>query len=203
MATENLSHSHSMVRLVRSNITTAVLYVAAKLELVDHIRDNGAIAQDLAQIPNVHPGALYRVMRTLAALGVLHQDEDDRFFVTQFGETLRKDSPQSVRGYAIYIHELVYERYTRIMDSVRTGKAVVEKVFDNLRSNPAQEAIFHAGMDDKTHIDMAAIIEDLRSSPVNPLVQALLAQFAMVLSFSIVALPEQRGRAAKRLNRSR
>ena len=159
MATENLSHSHSMVRLVRSNITTAVLYVAAKLELVDHIRDNGAIAQDLAQILNVHPGALYRVMRTLAALGVLHQDEDDRFFVTQFGETLRKDSPQSVRGYAIYIHELVYERYTRIMDSVRTGKAVIEKVFDNLRSNPAQEAIFHAGMDDKTHIDMAAIIE--------------------------------------------
>ena len=48
MATENLSHSHSMVRLVRSNITTAVIYVAAKLELVDHIRDNGAIAQDLA-----------------------------------------------------------------------------------------------------------------------------------------------------------
>jgi len=159
MATENLSHSHSMVRLVRSNITTAVIYVAAKLELVDHIRDNRAIAQDLAEILNVNPGALYRVMRTLAALGVLHQDEDDRFFVTQFGETLRKDSPQSVRGYAIYIHELVYERYTRIMDSVRTGKAVIEKVFDNLRSNPAQEAIFHAGMDDKTHIDMAAIIE--------------------------------------------
>jgi len=93
MATENLSHSHSMVRLVRSNITTAVIYVAAKLELVDHIRDNGAIAQDLAQILNVHPGALYRVMRTLAALGVLHQDEDNRFFVTQFGETLGTDSP--------------------------------------------------------------------------------------------------------------
>ncbi len=159
MATKTLSHSHSMVRLVRSNIPTAVIYVAAKLELVDHILDNGASAQDLAQKLNVHPGALHRVMRTLAALGVLQQDENDRFFVTQFGKTLRTDSPQSVRDYAIYSHEFIYEKYTRIMDSVRTGKPVIKKVFDHLRSNPAQEAIYRAGMASKTRIDTAAIIE--------------------------------------------
>ncbi len=56
MATETLSHSQSMIRLLRSYIATRVIYVAAKLGLADHIRDDGASAQDLAQKLNVHPG---------------------------------------------------------------------------------------------------------------------------------------------------
>ncbi len=159
MATETLSHSQSMIRLLRSYIATRVIYVAAKLGLADHIRDDGASAQDLAQKLNVHPGALYRVMRTLAGLGVLHQDEHDRFFVTQFGETLRKDSPQSVRDYAIFSHEFVYEIFRGIMDSVRTGKPVIEDFFEHLRANPEQEAIFHTGMATKTRIETVAVIE--------------------------------------------
>lgn len=98
-------------------------------------------------------------MRTLAGLGVLHQDENDRFSGTQFGETLRKDSPQSVRDYAIYSHEFIYERFSRIMDSVRTGKPVIEDFFENLRANPEQEAIFLAGSGNKSRVETAAIIE--------------------------------------------
>jgi len=71
MATEPLSHSQSMISLFMSYIPTRVIYVAAKLGLADHIREDGASAQDLAQTLNVHPDALYRVMRTLAGLGVL------------------------------------------------------------------------------------------------------------------------------------
>ncbi len=159
MATETLSHSQSMIRLVRSYIATRAIYVAAKLGLADHIRDDGASAQDLAQKLNVHPVALYRVMRTLAGLGVLHQDEHDRFFVTQFGETLRKDSPQSIRDYAIFSHEFVYEIFRGIMDTVRTGKPVIEDFFEYLRANPEQEAIFHTGMATKTRIETVAVIE--------------------------------------------
>jgi len=128
MAFENQTLGQSMIRLL-GYIPTRVIYVAAKLGLADHIGDDGASAQDLAQKLNVHPGALYRVMRVLAGLGVLRQDENDRFFVTQLGETLRAASPQSVRDYAIYSHEFIYERFSRIMDSVRTGKPVIEDFF--------------------------------------------------------------------------
>ena len=160
MATENLSHSQSMIRLVRSYIATRVIYVAAKLGLADHIRDDGASAQNLAQILNVHPGALYRVMRTLAGLGVLHQDEHDRFFVTQFGETLRKDSPQPVRDYAIYIHEFVYDSLSNITESVRTGKPMIDDFFAYLQSNPELETIFHAAMGNQGRIETKAILQD-------------------------------------------
>jgi Dimerisation domain len=97
MAFENLTLGQSMVRLFMGYIPTRVIYVAAKLELTDHIGENGASARDLAQKIEVDPAALYRVMRVLAGLGVLRQDDNDRFYVTAFGDTLRKDCPQSVR----------------------------------------------------------------------------------------------------------
>jgi hypothetical protein len=129
MAIENLTHAKSMIHLLMSCIPTRVSYVAAKLGLADHIGDDGATAQDLAQKLNVHPGALYRVMRVLAGLKVLRQDENNRFFVTPYGETLRKESSQSVCEYAIYSHEFVYKEFENIMDSVRTGKPVIKNHF--------------------------------------------------------------------------
>jgi hypothetical protein len=133
--------------------------VAAKLGIADHIGGGGAHAGELAEKLNVHPDALYRVLRTLAALGVLHQDGDDRFFVTPLGETLRTDSPESVRDYAIYTHEFSYERVSKILDSVRTGKPVIEDFFGHLRANPEEEAVFYAGSGNKSRIEAAAIIE--------------------------------------------
>jgi hypothetical protein len=164
MAVKNQMLGQSMIRLFMGYIPTRVIYVAAKLELADRVGDNGASAQELAQKLNVHPEALYRLMRVLAGLGVLYQDENDRFFVTPFGETLRKASPQSVRDYAIYSHEFVYEAFRGIMDSIRSGKPVIDDLFGFLRANPEQEAIFHAGMSNRGRIETAAVLEAYRFS---------------------------------------
>ena len=129
MAFENQTLAQSVVRLFMGYIPTRVIYVAAKLELTDHIGDEGASAQDLAQTLKVDPAALYRVMRVLAGLGVLRQDDNDRFFVTSFGETLRKDSPQSVRDYAIYSHEIVYDAFKDIANCVCNGKPAIDDYF--------------------------------------------------------------------------
>jgi O-methyltransferase domain len=102
---------------------------------------------------------LYRVMRVLAGLGVLRQDDNDRFYVTAFGDTLRKDSPQSVRDYAIYSHEIVYDSFKGIADSVRTGEPVIDDYFAFLRANPDKEAVFHAGMSNRGRIETAAVLE--------------------------------------------
>ncbi len=141
-----------------------MIYVAAKLELTDHIGDEGASVQDLAQILKVDPAALYRVMRVLAGLGVLRQDDNDRFFVTPFGETLRKDSPQSVRDYAIYSHEIVYDAFRDMANCVRNGKPAIDDYFAFLRANPEKEAVFHAGMSNRSRTETAAALEALNFS---------------------------------------
>jgi ubiquinone/menaquinone biosynthesis C-methylase UbiE len=84
--------------------------------------------------------------------------------VTPFGDTLRKDSPQSVRDYAIYSHEFVYDAFKSITDSVRNGKPVIDDVFGFLRANPDQEAIFHAGMSNRGRIEAAAFLNAYKFS---------------------------------------
>ena len=151
-------HAQSMIELFNSYIPTRVIYVAAKLGLTDHIGDEGAVARDLAGKLNVHPDALYRLMRVLAGLGALRQDEHERFFVTPFGDTLRTNSPQSVRDYAIYSHESTYERVGKMLDSVRSGEPAVGDYFADLRSDPERQAIFLAGSGNKSRVESAAII---------------------------------------------
>jgi ubiquinone/menaquinone biosynthesis C-methylase UbiE len=164
MALENQTLGQSMVRLFMGYIPTRVIYVAAKLELTDNIGSDGASAHDLARKMNVDAAALYRVMRVLAGLGVLRQDDNDRFFVTPFGETLRKDSPHSVRDYAIYSHEIVYDAFKDITDCVRSGKPAIDDFFALLRANPEKEAVFHAGMSKRSRSETAAILEAYKFS---------------------------------------
>lgn len=164
MAIENLTLGQSMIRLFMGYIPTRVIYVAAKLEIADHISDDGANAQELAQKLKLDAGALYRVMRVLAGLGVLHQDDKERFFVTPFGDTLRKDSPHSVRDYAIYNHEIVYDSFKDMADSVRSGKPVIDDFFAVMRANPDKEAVFHAGMSNRGRIETKAILEAYKFS---------------------------------------
>ena len=164
MEFENQSLGQSMVRLFMGYIPTRVIYAAAKLELTDYIGADGARAQDLAEKLKIDAGALFRVMRVLAGLGVLRQNDNDRFFVTPFGETLRKDSPHSVRDYAIYSHEIVYDAFKDVADCVRTGKPVIDDYFAFLRANPDKEAIFHAGMSNRSRSETAAILEAYKFS---------------------------------------
>jgi hypothetical protein len=148
-----------MIRLFMGYIPTRVIYVAAKLGLTDHIGNDGANAQELALKLNLDAAALFRVMRVLAGLGVLRQDETNRFFVTPFGDTLRKDSPASVRDYAIYNHEIVYDSFTDIAESVCSGKPAIDNFFSFLRSSPEKEAVFHAGMSNRGRIETEAVLE--------------------------------------------
>jgi hypothetical protein len=164
MGFENQTLAHSMVRLFMGYIPTRVIYAAAKLGLADHIGDDGATAQDLAAELRVDAGALFRLMRVLAGLDVLRHEDNDRFYVTPFGETLRKDSPQSVRDYAIYSHEFVYDAFRSVTECVRTGRPVIDDFFSFLRADPEREAIFHAGMSNRGGIESAAILDAYKFS---------------------------------------
>ena len=164
MEFENQRLAQSMVRLFMGYIPSMVIFAAARLELADHIGDAGARAEDLAPKIKVDAAALYRVMRVLAGLGVLHQNNGDRFYLTPFGATLRKDSPQSVRDFAVYNHEFVYDAFRSITECVRTGKPVIDDFFKFLRANPEGEAVFHAGMSNRGRIETAAILDAYKFS---------------------------------------
>ena len=90
-----------LVLLVTGYRVSQAIHVAATLGIADLIKDGASSASDLAVATNSHAGALYRVLRALAAAGVFHEDDEKRFSLTPLGECLRSDAerPMAVSAY--------------------------------------------------------------------------------------------------------
>ncbi|MEE9286994.1 MAG: methyltransferase [Gammaproteobacteria bacterium] len=164
MGEKELTPSQSMIRLVMGFIPARAIYVAAKLGITDLMATGSLSAQELAQNVDVDVGALYRVLRILAGIGVLHESDDHRFSLTPLGETLRRDSTQSVRDYVLLFHEIHYKNLVNTMHSVRTGEPAFAETFGKpffqfLQSNPDASGIFQAGLASRARIDIAVLLE--------------------------------------------
>jgi hypothetical protein len=159
-----MTPAQSMNQLCFGFISARAIYVAAKLGIADQIRDGAKKADELAQNMAVNSDALFRVMRLLAAIGVLEQSATDKFSLTQLGDTLRSDSPQSVRDYVILQHELTFPAFVNVLDVVRTGKSAHLKtfgkpVFELIQSDEEFAKMFYRGLAGRAKIDVASIIE--------------------------------------------
>jgi hypothetical protein len=159
-----LSPEQSLIRLAFGFIPSRAIYVAAKLGIADLLDRDALSAQDLAQSAGVDRDALYRVLRCLAGVGILHETEDKRFSLTRLGETLRRTSPRCVADYVILYHELPYKLFGKVLHSVNTGRTACEATFGKpffefLESDNDASRMFQAGLASRTRIDIEALLE--------------------------------------------
>ncbi len=117
-------------KMILGKFTTQLLYVAAKLELADMLINGPKHVDDLAATAKVHAPSLYRIMRTLAGLGVFTEQEPNQFALTPLAETLRTDSPVSQKHLALFMgaefHNLAW---ANILHTVKTGESAFENRF--------------------------------------------------------------------------
>ena len=66
---------------------------AARLEIPDVLSGGARTAEDVAAKTGADPGAMYRLLRALASLGVLERSSDGRFATTPIGDRLRIGRP--------------------------------------------------------------------------------------------------------------
>src|SRR5262245_62200810 len=82
-----------LVQMSSAFWVSRILYVAAKLGLADLLASGPKSSAELARATQTHPRSLYRLMRTLASLGIVSESERDRFSLTPLGDALRKGAP--------------------------------------------------------------------------------------------------------------
>jgi O-methyltransferase domain len=131
--------------LVDSFLTFQLVYVAARLGIGDALAGGPLTGAELARAVEAEPAALTRVLRGLAAEGVLDED-GDRFGLTALGAAL-----QPLHGSILARGELYYRAAGGLLDAVRQGGTPFERVygerfFDHLSRRPADEAAFQASM---------------------------------------------------------
>src|SRR5947209_5263223 len=111
-----------MLQIITGYWVSQAVGAVARLGVADELAGGPRAAEELARAVGAHAGALFRVLRMLASAGVFVEVSPGTFALTPLGETLRSDSPGSVRYFAIA--ETAHGHWApwgRFLDSVRTG----------------------------------------------------------------------------------
>lgn len=107
-----------------------VIHVLGELRVADHLARRPLTAADLAALTETTPSALYRVLRCAAAVGILAEQPDGTFTLTDVGEGLRSDKLGGLLPLVRFSgSDFVRQAYAQILHSVRTGKPAFSHVF--------------------------------------------------------------------------
>lgn len=107
-----------------------IVYVAAKARLADRIGAATPTVDELAGATGLHADSLYRVMRTLAGLGVFEELEGRRFRQSAISRFLQSDGPESMRAAAeVRGEDFMWRSWGALRDSVRTGQTGFDLVY--------------------------------------------------------------------------
>lgn len=159
-----------IARLADGYLSTQLLFVAVQLRLADVLRDGPRSSAELAASTGTTPAALHRVLRGLVIDGVLDEDADGRFRVTDAGQLLESDRPDSMRGAVMARGELYYQAAAALIDTVRQGRPAFDLshgvgFFEALAARADRGASFHASMIVRSQHEAAEVVSAYDFSP--------------------------------------
>jgi hypothetical protein len=156
------------------HISRAV-YAIAELGIADLLAEGPQSSDALARATGTHEPSLYRVLRLLAALGVVEEVAPRAFGLTVVGDRLRTGVPAGMRSWSVF-PEIVggVRPFERILDTVRTGKPGLDTgavgLFALLADDPEKAAIFDAAMSERTAAFAPSVADTYDFSEVRTLV---------------------------------
>jgi precorrin-6B methylase 2 len=153
----------TLLRLAYGAQAAQVIYVAAKLSLADQLKDGARSSADLAGAAGVDAVILRRVLRCLASLGVLVETAPDRFGLTEMGQLLRSDRPDSLQPRAIWNTEVMRPLWGSLLHTLRTGESGAAHVlgmslYDYLTAHPDIGALFDRTMAGYARYRLAPVV---------------------------------------------
>lgn len=153
-----------LLEMITGHWAARVVHVAAKLGLADRLKEGPLAADALAAEVEADPSCLYRLLRCLAGLGVLRQDEEERFHLTPVSELLLSDAPDSLRYLAMMYGEEQFRAWEDLHYSVKTGKTAFEHVFrqpffEYYASHPEAAEIRNRGLAAASRLLIRSVVE--------------------------------------------
>jgi hypothetical protein len=152
-----------MLQLLGGAQVAGAVGCVAQLGIADLVAAGPRSAEDLAAQIGAHPGALYRLMRATASVGVLSEGSDGTFSQTPLSAVLCRDAKPSLRALAIMgITEWHMRGWVRLEYSVRTGKTALDEVygmsmFEHFKQDAGSAQVFNDAMTNISTIDSPAV----------------------------------------------
>jgi predicted O-methyltransferase YrrM len=173
------------------------LYAVAKLGVADILGEGACDVDDIAQRIGAHAGALYRLLRALASVGVFTETEPRRFGLTPIGTLLRRDTPGSLHPLIILTGEMDWKPWEHILHSVRTGETAAEyvygiNIFAQMQKDPEMLAAFGTAMTSFVTQTAQAVCAAYDFSPFGTIVDVG-GGFGLLLTSILEATPAAKG----------
>jgi O-methyltransferase/methyltransferase family protein len=152
MADDIAASRTELRQLINGFRVTQALNVLVVTGVADALAGGPRTSDDLADSAGLHPSALYRLLRALASLGVLEEDESRSFKLTPLGDGLRSEAPDSLAAWTAYEGSHVnWETWGNLAESVRTGETAYRLLFGvdswtHRASHPEDQALFDRAM---------------------------------------------------------
>ncbi len=147
----NVTPTVGLVEMAMAYARSRVVCAAARLEIADALADGKSTVAEIAETCGANADALYRLLRTLASLGIVSEVEPGRFVLTAFGEPLRKNHAQSVWPAVIFWADLLADSWSYLTECVRSGETASQVmqgqgIASKWSKDPNAGAIFRAVM---------------------------------------------------------
>jgi O-methyltransferase domain/Dimerisation domain len=185
-------------QLITGYMASAALHPILKLGVPDLLAKGPRPVAELAQATGAHEDTLYRVLRTLASVGLFDEVAPHRFGLTAAGEFLRSDVPGSVRDLGVFICDPFHFRmYAELMHSLMTGKSAAEKflgmpMFEYLPRDPELSESFNRAMTGFSAAVIPAVLKTYDFSGIDVLVDVA-GGHGEVLGSILRQYPKMRG----------
>ncbi len=142
-----------LYQLSIGHYVSRALALATRLGLADQLAAGPQGAEALAAATETHAPSLRRVLRLLASVGVLEEDEAGRFALTPTGELLREDAPGSMKdAVTLFAGTGIQQSWGELEYCVRTGEPAFKKdhpdhdPFSEMEQDPENAAVFDRAM---------------------------------------------------------
>jgi hypothetical protein len=167
MDNASTSAPQDMFRMITGYWVTQLVRAAAYYSLADHLERQPMTAREFSGAESLDESAAKRLLTACAGLGIVKL-EGNRYLTTELLQTLRKDSPGSLRNFALALaapgHWLPWGRFT---DALKTGErqtatTLNAEIWDYYKAVPDEGAAFTGAMTDLTSTtsDMVAAALD-------------------------------------------
>lgn len=142
--------------------STQVIHAAVSLKVPDRLAQGVTSSAALARDLSSDPGATFRLLRAMATLGLCVHSGEDRFELTQTGQYLRADVPESLVTLALHWGTRTWPALAHLEQSVLSGKPWPlggREGFFSMAQRPKDAEVLNRSMASQTLLVAQAIVD--------------------------------------------
>jgi hypothetical protein len=118
---QRLQQAHGSIAFLQ------MLYIVVRLGIAEHLADTPKSITELARLVKADEGSLYRLMRSLASMGVFFERADSSFTLTHQAKVLLKDDEDSIVDGLIFAnHPAIWKAWGQLLEGIQSNHAPFE-----------------------------------------------------------------------------